>query len=111
MAIQNVEENAELSQIISKSADKVVVVDFFATWCGPCMRIAPKLEEMSKSEQYKDKVVFLKVDVDGASEISEKYKIQAMPTFLLFKNGERVDEMMGANEVKLKAIINKSLGN
>lgn len=109
MAIKKVEDNAELNEIISK--EKFVVVDFFATWCGPCVRIAPKLEEMSKSDQYKDKIVFVKVDVDGASEISEKYRIKAMPTFILFKNGEKIEEMMGANEMKLKSVINKCLGN
>ena len=111
MTIKKIEENSELDNIIRSSVEKLVVVDFFATWCGPCVRIAPKLEEMSQSDQFKESVVFLKVDVDAASEISEKYKIQAMPTFILFKDGKKVDEMMGANEVKLKAFINKYLGN
>ena len=111
VGIKKVEDNGELDDIIKNNLEKLIVVDFFATWCGPCVRIAPKLEEMSKSDDYKDRVLFLKVDVDAASEISEKYKIQAMPTFILFKEGSKVDEMMGANEVKLKAFINKQLGN
>ncbi|XP_063682706.1 uncharacterized protein LOC134817494 [Bolinopsis microptera] len=109
--VTKVEDNATLDNLINSSPEKLIVVDFFATWCGPCVRIAPKLEEMSKSEDYKDSVLFLKVDVDAANEISEKFKIQAMPTFILFKDGQKVDEMMGANEAKLKAFINKYLGN
>ena len=111
VGIKKVEDNGELDDIIKNNLEKLIVVDFFATWCGPCVRIAPKLEEMSKSDDYKDRVLFLKVDVDAASEISEKYKIQAMTTFILLKEGSKVDEMMGANEVKRKAFINKQLGN
>ena len=95
---------ADFQQELSAAGDKLVVVDFFATWCGPCIMIAPKLEEMS---QKLSNVVFLKVDVDENGETAEKYGIEAMPTFIFFKSGQKVDQLTGANEMKLKAIVDK----
>ena len=81
-----------------------MVVDFYATWCGPCRMIAPKVEEMEKEFS---NVMFLKVDVDENDETSEKYEVQAMPTFMFFKNGKKVDSFAGANEAKLRTKINE----
>jgi len=80
------------------------VIDFFATWCGPCVMIAPKIEEMA---QKMTNVVFLKVDVDDAEDVALKYDISAMPTFKFIKNGEVVDELMGANADKLMDLVTK----
>jgi thioredoxin 1 len=63
------------------------VVDFYATWCGPCKQIAPKLEEMA---QLFTDVIFLKVDVDENEEVASEYAISCMPTFMFFKNGGKV---------------------
>ena len=68
-------------------AGKLIVIDFFATWCGPCKMIAPKLEQMDKDM---DNVVFLKVDVDEAEDVAQEYNISAMPTFVFLKNGQKV---------------------
>merc|ERR1711931_185363 len=76
---------------------KLIVIDFFAVWCGPCKMIAPKLEEMSKSM---DDVVFLKVDVDECEDLAAEFQISAMPTFVFWKNKQRVDTVTGANEPK-----------
>ncbi|CAG0922345.1 unnamed protein product [Notodromas monacha] len=82
--VKNAEEfNAKLKE----AEGKLVVVDFFATWCGPCTQIAPKMEELSK--EYTD-VVFLKVDVDELEELTTLYNISCMPTFLFFKNSTKV---------------------
>lgn len=72
------------------------------------MRIAPKIEEFSKGD-YKDNVVFLKVDVEEAEKVAEEYKVDAMPTFVLFKKGEEVDRTTGANLEKIKECIEKNL--
>ncbi len=71
-----------------------VLVDFFATWCGPCRMLAPVLE--SVSEDYEDKVKFVKLDVDQASEIAKDYSVMSIPTLIIFKNGEEVAKTVGA---------------
>jgi len=72
----------------------VVVIDFFATWCGPCKVIAPKFEELSKAYP---SIAFLKVDVDEAAELAEKFNIRAMPTFVFLLNGNVVKTIEGAD--------------
>lgn len=79
---------ADLKAQMTAAGDKLVVVDFFATWCGPCKMIAPKVEEMEA--EFKDTVVFLKVDVDEAEDAAMEYNITAMPTFLFIKNNKKV---------------------
>ncbi|MCF0116508.1 MAG: thioredoxin [Bacilli bacterium] len=69
-----------------------VVVDFFATWCGPCRMLAPFIEELSDERQ---DVKFAKLDVDKVSEIASKYMIQSIPTLLFFQNGTLVNDVVG----------------
>ncbi|KAJ3098801.1 hypothetical protein HDU97_003717 [Phlyctochytrium planicorne] len=85
---------------------KVVVVDFYATWCGPCRVIAPKVDAFA--QKYTD-AVFLKVDVDEVPDVAESAGIRAMPTFQLFKDGKKVAEVVGADPAKLEAAITKSI--
>ncbi|KAI5957328.1 TRX1 [Candida jiufengensis] len=80
----------------------LVVVDFFAEWCGPCKMIAPLLEKFAK--EYSN-VKFLKVDVDNSSDIAQKYEISSMPTLIFFKNGEQVQKVIGANPSAIKQAI------
>ena len=82
----------------------LVIVDFFATWCGPCKAIAPKIEEMANGE-FSD-LKFLKVDIDELEELAVEYNITAMPTFKFIKSGKEVDELVGANVEKLIEKIN-----
>lgn len=83
----------------------LVLVDFTASWCGPCKRIKPALEKMSQDY---DKVFFCTVDVDECEELSKKYEISCMPTFMFFKNGQPVPQLTvsGANESEIRDSIN-----
>ena len=83
--------------------NELVVVDFTASWCGPCRMIGPKFAKLS--EEHPD-VKFVKVDVDKNSETSEACHISAMPTFHTYKKGEKLGEIVGASEQKLKDLIN-----
>ncbi len=73
--------------------DGVVVVDFFATWCGPCKMLAPIFEQLSV--EMKDDAKFVKVDIDKSLEIARKYMISSVPTMMIFKGGKPVDTMVG----------------
>ncbi|XP_068443331.1 thioredoxin b [Clinocottus analis] len=87
---------SEFNQMLKEAGDKLVVVDFTATWCGPCKMIGPKFVEQSTTAENKN-VVFLKVDVDDAADVSEHCKISCMPTFQFYKNCEKIFEFSGAN--------------
>ncbi len=71
-----------------------VVVDFFATWCGPCRMLSPVLETVS--EDYEGKVKFVKLDVDEAGDIAKDYSVMSIPTLIIIKNGEEVAKTVGA---------------
>ncbi|WP_455716150.1 thioredoxin [Anaerosporobacter sp.] len=73
--------------------DGVAVVDFFATWCGPCKMLAPVFEEVGS--ELSDKAGFYKVDIDESLEIANEYGIQSVPTMLVFKDGEVVEKSVG----------------
>ncbi|XP_041820423.1 thioredoxin [Chelmon rostratus] len=98
--IIEVESLEEFKSILAKAGDKLVVVDFSATWCGPCKQIGPIFEQHSGLPENKN-VIFLKVDVDEADDVSGHCKISCMPTFQFYKNGEKVFEFSGANVATL----------
>ena len=75
-------------------SDKPVIVDFWAEWCGPCRMIAPVLAELA--EEYKDKIVVAKVNVDNEPELAGRYNVTGIPLIGVFKNGEMVKQLVGA---------------
>lgn len=84
---------------------ELVVVDFYATWCGPCKMIAPLLEKFSA--EYTN-AKFFKLDVDEVSSVAQEYEISSMPTILFFKNGEISDKVIGAVPAAVKQILAKN---
>jgi len=85
-----------------------VLVDFWATWCGPCKMIAPLLDELA--EAYQGRVKIGKVDVDQESNLAARYGIQAIPTLLLFKDGQVVGQMVGAKGKRdIQALLDRAL--
>merc|ERR1712230_5271 len=101
MTVHNLADKTSFgTSVYNASGDKLVVVDCFATWCGPCKVIAPEFE---------DKVDFYKIDVDEVPDIAQEPGVRAMPTFMLFKNGEKVGEVVGANKKALEQAIKDNL--
>ncbi|KAJ6133533.1 thioredoxin [Penicillium samsonianum] len=93
MSVLPINSYDEFNKIIN--SDHPVVIDFWAVWCGPCRAIAPHVEKWAESEE--TPVKFYKVDVDAQEEIAQECNIRAMPTFMSFKNGQKLGEYVGAN--------------
>ena len=84
----------------------VIAAQFTASWCGPCKMIGPYFEALS-NEDANAGIVFIKVDVDDAEDVSEKCGISAMPTFQVWQGGQKVDSLVGASKEKLAALVAK----
>lgn len=84
--------SSEFSGLLQE--DKLLVVDFYATWCGPCKKLSPTLDEVS--EELGEQVNIVKVDVDESEDLAMDYGIRSVPTVLFFKNGQQVDKFVGA---------------
>ncbi|XP_062509401.1 uncharacterized protein LOC134185594 [Corticium candelabrum] len=95
------------SLVKGDQSGKLIVVDFYADWCGPCRQIGPKLEELAM--RYSGKFFAFKVNVDELDEVGEEEGVTAMPTFIFYKGGEKVDTMVGASESKLSGKIENHL--
>lgn len=102
MKIVNTQEFNELMN------EKAVLVDFFATWCGPCKMLSPVLEGVA--EKMKDKVTIVKVDVDRSPDLAAKFGVMSVPRMIMFKNGRQVDAFSGyMPEANLMANIERNL--
>ena len=89
-------------------AECPVLEDLQAPWCGPCRMVSPVIKKLS--DDYMDKLKFCKVNVDEAPETAQSYGIKSIPTLMLFKNGQKVDEIVGAvPESSIKTVINAIL--
>tara|TARA_B100000902_G_C26485070_1_gene516619 strand:- start:27 stop:347 length:321 start_codon:yes stop_codon:yes gene_type:complete len=94
MPILNVEDKDFKEKVLE--SDKPVLCDFWAEWCGPCKQIAPILHELA--EDYKEKILVAKVNIDENPEVPSNYGIMSIPTLILFKNGKSVSSQIGLVE-------------
>lgn len=94
MAFKFTDENVE--EIINSG--KPVVIDFWATWCGPCMNMSPTIDELA--EEYADKVVIGKYNVDEESDFSTQHRIMSLPTILFFKDGKKTSLRLAGSQNK-----------
>jgi len=104
--VHNLQNEADWKSAL-EIKDTLLVLDCFATWCGPCKVIAPQVVKFSNEFPT---ARFYKLDVDEVPDVAQDLGIRAMPTFLLFKNGEKVAEVVGANPKALKAAIESNIG-
>ena len=91
--LTNVNQDSFRSTVIESEVP--VLVDFWAQWCGPCTKIAPVLEEIA--QEYGDRVKIVKVDVDAERGLGAMFQIMSIPSMLLFKDGKKVDQIVGAH--------------
>ena len=101
-----IKDEADFKKTLKDAGDKLVVVDFTATWCGPCQTLAP---EYSKLAEATPDVVFVKVDVDDNEEITEEYQVEAMPTILFFKNEKKLDaKVLGGDISEITKVVSEN---
>jgi len=105
MATKTVTDQSFATDVLG--ADTPVLVDFWAEWCGPCKMIAPLLDELAN--EYTGKVKIAKVNIDDHQNLAAKFRVSAIPTLLIFKNGQVIEQMVGAKSKRdLKASLDKA---
>lgn len=102
--VKDINDEAHFHEEISASTGKLVVVEFTAIWCGPCKRLAPIYEGLAHKYHA---ATFLKVDADKLQDFVADSKVSIMPTFHFYKNGVKVDSLLGGDRVELEAKIKK----
>lgn len=107
--IKAVNSRDEFFEILNSIKDKYVIVEFFAVWCGPCKMLALKFQDVA--EKYQDKVEILKVDVDDLEDLAVEYKVKNMPSFMIMRNGEKLEQYFGSKPEQFQGMVKKYLEN
>ncbi len=102
--IFKVSQPDHFNKLMIVSDDKFVIIDYNATWCGPCKKIAPIYAELAKNNPG---VVFATMDTDKLPQVTEGERVTSLPTFILYHNRQEIDRVEGASTTQLKALVNK----
>jgi thioredoxin 1 len=102
MSVHEIHSTEELDKVLNSRG--VNIIDWKANWCAPCSALSPKMEELAKGNT---NVSFYKVDVDELNESASHHKVMAMPTIHFWKDGQLVDQVVGANYKKIKELVEK----
>lgn len=104
--VSTIKSASEFQNKLAGAGNKLVILDFYATWCGPCKEMDPHVRQLVK--QYKDRAMVIKINVDKFQDICDYYKVKSMPTFVFIKNQRRVSSFAGA-DAKLLTLKTASL--
>ncbi|KAL5385658.1 hypothetical protein PMIN03_005684 [Paraphaeosphaeria minitans] len=99
----SISSSAQLEALIHEN--EYTLVDFWATWCPPCRAVAPFFEKLAKENATEKKLAFVKVDVDAAKDVAQQYRISAMPTFLLLRDGVVCKAVRGADAKAIAKLV------
>lgn len=94
MRLIHIDNIENFDNVLGQVNDNLVIVDFYAKWCGPCQKMKPFFEELSDIHQ---NVIFMTVDIDNAEEIAQYYNVKSLPTFKFIKNRQEIDTVVGAD--------------
>lgn len=104
MTIITIEDTTEFENLLNTTFNRLLVIDFGASWCGPCKRIEPLIQDLSESML---DITFCKVDIDEVEELVEKFNITSVPTFIFIKNNNLLDRVEGVKYDNILELCNK----
>jgi len=104
MTIITIEDTTEFENLLNTTFNRLLVIDFGASWCGPCKRIEPLIQDLSESML---DITFCKVDIDEVEELVEKFNITSVPTFIFIKNNNLLDRVEGIKYDNILELCNK----
>jgi thioredoxin 1 len=94
MSVLNISKDCFKKEVLDNKG--IVFVDFYAEWCGPCKMVGPIIDELAESNEYKDKVKFVKINVDSNQKLATQYNVFSIPSFIIFKQGKLAHQFVGA---------------
>ncbi|KTW32740.1 thioredoxin [Pneumocystis jirovecii RU7] len=106
MVVQEIQTVQEYERIVEHSGN-IVIVDFYATWCGPCKAIGPIFTSLSEHPKFLGNIVFARINVENVRSVASKVRVTSMPTFVVFVKGKEAERMSGAHRQQLELLIEK----